>query len=160
MSGDNETSTPNVDTTTTTPNTDTTTTPDSGTEAITLAVNLAGDQVGAGWGRAQRVAVAVIANGRIVSWEEVDVRWDLSHDAQGEGRHHADIVTFLRDHAVEAVVTGHMGPPMANTLQKMGVLPLVNATGDARSAALAAAAMVEKHRSGSEQPDQLEHPEG
>lgn len=110
--------------------------------ALTLAVNLDGDQVGAGWGKARTVAVAVIANARIVSWEEHDVRWDLSHDSQQEGRHHADIVTFLRDHGVQVVVTGHMGPPMANTLQKLGVIPLVNATGDARSAALEGAALV------------------
>ncbi len=109
--------------------------------AITLAINLDGDQVGGGWGRAHTVAIAVIANARIVSWEEHDVRWDLSHDAQQEGRHHADIVTFLRDHGVQVVVTGHMGPPMANTLQKLGVIPLINASGDARSAALAGAAL-------------------
>jgi len=128
MSGDNETDIP--------------TTGSAETDgAITLAINLDGDQVGAGWGRARRVAIAVIANARIVSWEEHDVRWDLSHDAQQEGRHHADIVTFLRDHGVQVVVTGHMGPPMANTLQRLGVIPLINASGDARSAALAGAAL-------------------
>jgi len=61
------------------------------------------------------------------------VRWDLSHDQQGEGLHHGDIVTFLRGHGVRADVTGHIGPPMANTLQRLGVIPLVNASGDARA---------------------------
>jgi predicted Fe-Mo cluster-binding NifX family protein len=121
---------------------------DVATAPITIAVNLAGDQVGAGWGRARRVAVAIIANARIVSWEEHDVRWDLSHDQQGEGRHHADIVAFLRGHGIQAVVTGHMGPPMANTLQKLGVLPLVDAHGDARDAALAGAAFAVDYLSG------------
>lgn len=115
---------------------------------VVIAVNVVGDQVGAGWGRARTVALATVLGGRIVSWDEEDVRWDLSHDQTGEGRHHADIVRFLREHGVHAVVTGHMGPPMANTLQKLGVLPLVNATGDAREAALAGAAFVAEHRAG------------
>lgn len=117
--------------------------------ATVVAVNLSGDQVGGGWGRAHTVALATIARGTIVSWEEVEVGWDVSHDTAGsEGAHHADIVRFLRDHGVRAVVTGHMGPPMARTLHKLHVLPLVNATGDARDAALAGAAFVAEHEGG------------
>lgn len=114
--------------------------------ALVIAVNLNGDEVGAWWGKAHTVALATIARGTIVSWEPVDVRWDISHDtASSEGSHHANIVRFIREHSVRAVVTGHMGPPMANTLLKLGVYPLVNAAGDARDAALAGAAFVISH---------------
>jgi Dinitrogenase iron-molybdenum cofactor. len=118
-----------------------------------IAVNVDGDQVGGGWGRAHTVALATIARGTIVSWEEIEVGWDVSHDtASSEGSHHADIVRFLRDHEVRAVVTGHMGPPMAQTLRKLHVFPLVNAAGDARDAALAGAAFVAEHEGGTEEP--------
>ncbi len=126
----------------------------SGTDTlgpVTLAVNVTGDQVGGGLGRAHTVAIAVIANGRIVSWEEHEVAWDVSHDQGPEGQHHARIVRFMRDNEIQAVVTGHMGPPMVNTLHKLGVLPLVNASGDVRDAALAGAAILaEQHLAQSE----------
>ena len=122
-------------------------------QAIVVAVNVAGDQVGGGWGRAHTVALATIARGTIVSWEEIEVGWDVSHDtASSEGSHHASIVRFLRDHDVRAVVTGHMGPPMAQTMRKLDVFPLVNATGDARDAALAGAAFVAEHEGAAGEP--------
>ena len=108
-----------------------------------LTVNVLGDQVGAGLGKAQRMAVAAVVGDQITAWDEYDVRWDLSHGQGGEGRHHATIVRFMREHAVQAVVTGHMGPPMVNTMTKLGVTPIVNATGSARDAAIAAARLLE-----------------
>ncbi|MFN8196065.1 MAG: NifB/NifX family molybdenum-iron cluster-binding protein [Nocardioidaceae bacterium] len=96
------------------------------------------DEVGHGWGRAARVAVTEVSGGELVSWDEYDVRWDELHDAGGEGSHHARIVRFLKDHAVEAVVAGHMGPPMHHTLDKLGVAVHTGAVGDARDAVLAA----------------------
>lgn len=100
---------------------------------------VSGDEVVGGWGKAQRVAVASVELGEITSWEEIDVRWDLSHDEGTEGSHHARIVRFLREHHVEVVVAGHMGPPMQNTLAKLGLRVLIGASGDARTAVLAAA---------------------
>lgn len=120
------------------------------TSPIVVAVNVNGDRVGGGWGRARTVAIATIANARIVSWEEHAVGWDATHDQDTEGHHHADIVRFLSDQGVQAVVTGHMGPPMANTLRKLGVLAVVGAAGDPRTAALAGAAAVEEVRFQSE----------
>jgi predicted Fe-Mo cluster-binding NifX family protein len=114
-----------------------------------IAVNLAGDLVGTGLGRAHTVAVADVQDDQIQSWNPVEVRWDLSHDqpalavgapAGSHGSHHARIVTFMRAHQVEAVVTGHVGPPMAHTLSLMGLRVVQGASGDARQAALAAAA--------------------
>lgn len=112
------------------------------TQPAVIAVNLAGEKVGAGWGRARAVAVATVTDGHIDSWQVEDVRWDIAHDQAGEGSHHARVVRFLRDHGVQAVVTGHMGPPMAAMLGKLGVLAIVDASGDARAAALAGAAIL------------------
>lgn len=108
---------------------------------VVVAVALAGDQVGGGWGRAQQVALATVQGAAVTDWQVQDVRWDVSHDEGGEGSHHARIVRFLREHGVEVVVTGHMGPPMANTLAKLGVRTVLGVTGDARAAAVAAAAV-------------------
>ena len=108
---------------------------------VVVAVALAGDQVGGGWGRAPQVAIAQVDGGTIRRWDVQDVRWDVAHDEGGEGAHHARIVRFLREHGVEVVVTGHMGPPMAHTLAKLGVRTVLGATGAARAAAGAAAAV-------------------
>jgi len=106
-----------------------------------LAVNIDGTMVGTGLGRAHTMAVADVQQGQIVSWDEVEVGWDISHDqASTHESHHARIVGFMRDNHVEAVITGHMGPPMAHTLTLMGITIFTDAEGAARDAALAAAA--------------------
>ena len=91
------------------------------------------------WGRAPRVALADVQGGEIVRWEAFDVAWDALHDTGSEGGHHARVAQFLQDHGVQVVVARHMGPPMANMLQKMGVTVRYAAGGDARSVVLAAA---------------------
>lgn len=108
--------------------------------AVIVCVNVDGDQVGSGWGKARAVALATVTDGVVTDWQQVDVRWDVAHDQGGEGTHHARIVRFLREHDVAVAVTGHMGPPMQNTLAKLGVRVVLGATGDARAAAAAAAA--------------------
>lgn len=107
-----------------------------------IAVNVVGDQVASGLGRARTMAVAAVGDGEVTSWEVVEVGWDALHGQGAEGTHHARIVRFMREHHVDAAVTGHMGAPMLNTMQKLGVVPLVGAAGDARAACLEAAAMV------------------
>lgn len=87
------------------------------------------------WGKAAQVALARVEDGSVVDWRVVDVGWDRLHDEGGEGKHHARIVRFLRDHGVTVVVAGGMGPPMQNTLAKLGVRSVLGATGDARAAA-------------------------
>jgi len=96
------------------------------------------------WGRADRVAIAEVGDGGIERWEEFEVGWDASHDADGEGGHHARIARFLLDHGVGAVVAGHMGPPMQNMLARMGLAVRLGATGDARAAVSRAASAAPK----------------
>ncbi|HEX7948995.1 MAG TPA: NifB/NifX family molybdenum-iron cluster-binding protein [Candidatus Limnocylindrales bacterium] len=105
-----------------------------------VAIALAPDgTAGQGWGRAPRVAVARVENGRIESWTEHDTRWDVFHDEGSEGGHHARIARFLADHAVEVVMAGHMGPPMVQMLGRMGIGIRLDGGGDARAAVVGAA---------------------
>lgn len=97
-------------------------------------------QVEGRWGKAPRVAVATVSSGEITGWIEHDVRWDVLHDEGTEGSHHARVVRFLRDNEVTAVVASHMGPPMANTISKLGLGLHLSASGDARDAVLRALA--------------------
>jgi len=108
-----------------------------------IAVNIDGDVVGGGLGRAQTMAIAEVKDGQIASWQEESVRWDIAHEqvesgAVTGGSHHARIVKFLREHKVEAVIAGHVGPPMMHTLELLGVRVVI-ATGSARQAVLDAA---------------------
>lgn len=111
-------------------------------KTLNIAVNVAGSEVGGGLGRARTIAVATLnAADEIVEWQEFPVGWDILHEQGPHGNLHAVIVRFMRDHGIAAVVSGHMGPPMVNTMMKLGVLPL-SAAGEARSAAKDAAKRV------------------
>ena len=90
------------------------------------------------WGRADWVAVADVDGGEIVSWQEVEVSWSRLHDEGAPGSHHARVVTFLREHQVEAVVASHIGPGMQRMLDTMGLPVHLGASGDAREAVQAA----------------------
>ena len=114
--------------------------PSSGPHTTVVAVNLAGTAVGTGWGKAHRVAVGQVADGVLVAWAEHEVAWDVSHGLGAEGSHHARIVRFCRDQGVQVVVTGHMGTPMQHTLVRLGCRLVLGLTGDARAAAVTAAA--------------------
>ena len=92
------------------------------------------------WGRAARVAIADVRAGAIAGWGIFDVRWDVQHDVDTEGGHHARVAGFLREHGVEAVVAHHMGPPMQHMLDQMRVRVELEASGDARRAVLAMSA--------------------
>ncbi len=89
------------------------------------------------WGRADRVALAEVSDGAVVSWNELDVGWSRAHDAGPEGSHHARIARFLIEHRVEAIVAHHMGEGMLNMLRRMGIKVRLGADGDAREAAAA-----------------------
>ncbi len=134
-----------------------------------FAVNVVGDQMGGGLGRAKSMAVADVQDGDIKSWQVYDVGWDVLHDAPsapgeghdhadhgahadhgsthgcGHGAHHARIVRFMKEHNVEVVVSGHIGPPMAHTLDLMGVKCVMGATGDTREAIAAVWQLLNSH---------------
>ena len=86
------------------------------------------------WGRADRVAVADVVDGEILSWLEVEVSWSRLHDEGTPGSHHARVVKFLRDHHVEAVLANHVGDGMVRTLEAMSLPLHLGAAGDARAA--------------------------
>lgn len=91
------------------------------------------------WGRARRVVVTVVDQGALSDWVVHEVGWDVSHDASGEGRHHASVARFLREQRVEMVVANHMGPGMVNMLDRLGIAVRLGAAGSATEAVLAAA---------------------
>ncbi len=97
-------------------------------------------QIDPRWGRARRVAIADVRDGAIARWDETEVGWDTLHDEGTEGGHHARVARFLRESGVQLVVAEHMGDPMVNMLDKMGISVRLGAGGDARAAVLAAAA--------------------
>jgi predicted Fe-Mo cluster-binding NifX family protein len=93
-------------------------------------------EIADGWGRTRTMALATVADGRVVSWTTVDVAWDASHDSGTEGSHHARVVRFVQDNRVTVAVAHHMGQPMQNMLTKLGVDVRLGAAGDARTAVL------------------------
>jgi len=97
-------------------------------------------QVDPRWGRAARVAIVDVKGGVLAGWREFDVAWDELHDVGTEGGHHARVARFLREQDVQTVLAHHMGPEMLNMLGRMGLTARLGASGDARQAALAAAA--------------------
>ena len=92
------------------------------------------------WGRAARVAVVEVQDGELVRWEEFEVAWDQLHDAATEGGHHARVARFLEDQRIEVVVANHMGEPMVQMLDRMGMEVQLGASGDAGRAVLFASA--------------------
>ena len=90
------------------------------------------------WGRADWVALADMVDGEIMSWQVIEVSWSRLHDEGAPGSHHARVVTFLRDHGVEAVVVDHMGDGMVRMLDTMRLPVHSGAAGDARVAVKAA----------------------
>ena len=90
------------------------------------------------WGRADWVALADVVDGEIKTWQEVEVSWSRLHDEGTSGTHHARVVTFLREHDVEAVVVDHMGDGMVRMLDTMGLPVHSGAAGNARDAVKAA----------------------
>ena len=96
-------------------------------------------QMGHSWGKASRVAVVTVREGAITDWTEHAVAWDESHDLGTEGSHHARVVRFLLEQHITTVVAEHMGPPMANTIGKMGIDLHIGVSGSPEDAITAVA---------------------
>ncbi len=97
-----------------------------------------GGQVDPRWGRADRVAVAEVADGQISDWQEFAVGWGTLHDQGTEGAHHARIARFLRANQIQVIAAHHVGPGMERMLGSMAIRLVTGVGGDARAAALAA----------------------
>lgn len=93
-----------------------------------------------GLGRAQDLAVAEVRDGVVAQWAEHHVGWGDLHGTGPEGTHHARIVRFVREHGIECVVTSGLGEGMRTTMAKLGVAVRTDLAGDAREAAVEAAA--------------------
>ena len=101
-------------------------------------VPVTGDgQVDAHCGRAARVAIAGVADGVLVAWQEFAVGWDRLHEIEPDGTHHARVARFLRAHDVQVVVARVMGPDMLRMLEEIGVAVRLTPADDARHAVLA-----------------------
>ena len=94
--------------------------------------------IGMAWGKAETVAIARVARGRIEAWQEHPVGWQQAHDQGTHGSHHARIAAFLREQRVELVLAHHVGEGMRRMLATMGVTLVDGASGDVRTAMLAA----------------------
>lgn len=91
------------------------------------------------FGKATTMVVADVTDGQITDWQTHEVGWDVLHDQGEHGTHHARIVRFLKEHQVDRVVYAHMGPPMLNTIGKMGLELVQVEPKDAREAVTEAA---------------------
>jgi len=95
-------------------------------------------QVDHRWGRAKRIAVANVTDGVVESWQEIEVSWDQLHDEGTPAQHHARVARFLRENDIKGVVANHVGDGMVRMLATMKLPLFLEATGDARTAVLAA----------------------
>ena len=90
------------------------------------------------WGRADWIAVTDVIDGKIENWQEIEVSWSRLHDEGTPARHHARVARFLLENHVDSVVAHHVGDGMVQMLNTMGLPLHLGATGDARTAVLAA----------------------
>ena len=91
-----------------------------------------------GVGRAHRLARATVEDGRLVDWQETDVKWDESHEVEAEGNHHASIAKFLVAQKATELVAAGAGPDMRRMLERLG-LRVIFASGTARETVAALA---------------------
>ena len=106
---------------------------------VATPVTVDGRTAGA-WGKAHWLGVAEVTGPRVTSWTIHEVGWDESHDAGSHGSHHARVVRFLKEQGISAIVVDHVGPGMAQVLERMGIPVLPATAGDARESILAAVA--------------------
>lgn len=106
-------------------------------ENVAVVVSPDGSRIGGGLGKASHMAVARVQDGVVTDWQVYPVQWDVLHDEGPHGTHHGRIVRFMQEHDVSRVVAAHIGPPMQNTLSKLGLTLTMGVAGDAREAVLA-----------------------
>ncbi len=74
-----------------------------------------------GIGRAPRVAIIHMKDGKAEDSEYIDVKWGESHETEQEGMHHANIAKFIIANKINEVIAGGAGPDMCNMLEKLGL---------------------------------------
>ncbi|MGC8710747.1 MAG: NifB/NifX family molybdenum-iron cluster-binding protein [Candidatus Micrarchaeia archaeon] len=74
-----------------------------------------------GIGRAPRVAIIHVKDGKVASIEEIDVKWDQAHEMEKEGEHHANVARFIIGHKINEVIAAGSGPDMRRMLEKIGL---------------------------------------
>ncbi|MGC8571671.1 MAG: NifB/NifX family molybdenum-iron cluster-binding protein [Candidatus Micrarchaeia archaeon] len=74
-----------------------------------------------GVGRAPRVAIIYTKDGKVEKIEEIDVRWDKTHENEQEGLHHASVAKFIKEHKVNEIIASGSGPDMRRMLERLGL---------------------------------------
>jgi len=74
-----------------------------------------------GIGRAPKVAIVHVKDGKAEKTEEIDVKWGEAHETEQEGLHHATIAKFIMEHKVSEVIAGGAGPDMRRMLEKLKI---------------------------------------
>lgn len=74
----------------------------------------------------------------MTQWQVHEVSWDDLHDSGTHGSHHARIVTFLKEHGIQAIVVDHVGEGMQRMLATMTIPTLPATPGDAKHSVLLA----------------------
>ena len=98
----------------------------------------AAEKSASAWGRAHWVAVADVVDGAIADWQVHEVSWDDLHDTGTHGSHHARVVSFLKEHQIQAIVVDHVGEGMQRMLATMKIPMLQAMPGDAKHSVLLA----------------------
>ena len=85
---------------------------------MVIAAAIDGVGVLTGIGRAPKIAIAKARAGNIEDVEEIEVKWDETHEREQEGLHHSNVAKFLRAHNVTDIVAAGAGADM----QRMGII--------------------------------------
>ncbi|MGC8662645.1 MAG: NifB/NifX family molybdenum-iron cluster-binding protein [Candidatus Micrarchaeia archaeon] len=106
---------------------------------IIIAAMVDTSDVLTGIGRAPRIIIAKVQYNNVTNIEEIDVKWDETHEKEQEGLHHSNIAKFLKAYGITDLVASGAGPDMQRMIEKLGI-KLHMATGNYRSAIEAVAA--------------------
>ncbi len=100
---------------------------------MVIAAAIDGVGVLTGIGRAPKIAIAKARAGNIEDVEEIEVKWDETHEREQEGLHHSNVAKFLRAHNVTDIVAAGAGADMQRMIERLGI-KLHLASGNYRNA--------------------------
>ena len=102
-------------------------------ESKIIAATIDDNLLLSGIGRARKVAIIEVKEGKIAKIEEFEVKWDEAHEKEEEGLHHANVAKFLRSHNVTDIIAFGAGPDMRHMVERLGIR-LHFSSGDYREA--------------------------